>query len=413
MAIQHQPAPVSRPKPYVFQSPATPSTALSTPHTSYNTSTRKRSRGDVDNYFTTPYSTSFAQTPYSAGANGWSTLSNDSSIRRSINTASPVPLANEKYRIKGGVDTPTLTAITRYEDTGHDEESFRRGWSASGNFMHDADHDGQPSREAISQDGQTGKRRLEEYQNGEVKPVTWGKTLLSVATGVAGIVVEFCRFSAAPFRGFYAGGGAGYSHGVNELGAESIWQEAERSMSLSYSHIGTPIPGQWEQYDEPDQREEEERPSKRGKSNDGSGWVLIEPKQQTKESTPSQSTKGSGGSAHRSRAARASGGPLHRPMSRRSMIPVSRRSPTVSVNIAGSPSNRGHPRSPRGPPSPVRLNAHQSPMSPEAAQFKARVQREEREHEASMRKMNKQLQQMIKEGRQALGTKFVVEDEFE
>jgi len=53
----------------------------------------------------------------------------------------------------------------------------------------------------------------------------------------------------------------------------------------------------------------------------------------------------------------------------------------------------------------------QSPqLSPEAKSYAERIEREEREADASMKKFNARLKAMIREGKQALGTRVEVED---
>jgi hypothetical protein len=53
----------------------------------------------------------------------------------------------------------------------------------------------------------------------------------------------------------------------------------------------------------------------------------------------------------------------------------------------------------------------ESPLSPEAFRYLQERRREERQADASIRRLNDQLKQMIQEGKAALGTKIeVVED---
>jgi hypothetical protein len=52
----------------------------------------------------------------------------------------------------------------------------------------------------------------------------------------------------------------------------------------------------------------------------------------------------------------------------------------------------------------------ESPVSVETQRYVARMRRMEREEDASLQRLNEQLQAMIKEGKQALGTRVEVDD---
>ena len=52
----------------------------------------------------------------------------------------------------------------------------------------------------------------------------------------------------------------------------------------------------------------------------------------------------------------------------------------------------------------------QSPVSVETQRHVAQMRRMEREEDASLRRLNRQLQTMIKEGKQALGTQVEIDD---
>lgn len=54
-----------------------------------------------------------------------------------------------------------------------------------------------------------------------------------------------------------------------------------------------------------------------------------------------------------------------------------------------------------------------SPLSPETQRFMAERKREERHADASIRRLNEQLKAMIKEGKEALGTKVEVLDDLD
>lgn len=55
--------------------------------------------------------------------------------------------------------------------------------------------------------------------------------------------------------------------------------------------------------------------------------------------------------------------------------------------------------------------AQQSPISPEVEAYQRKKRREEKKHDETIRRLNAQLQDMIREGQQALGSRIEVFDE--
>lgn len=110
---------------------------------------------------------------------------------------------------------------------------------------------------------------------------------------------------------------------------------------------------------------------------------------------------------------------------RPSLLPVSRRTsharnsvkphfsspairPNKSVSL-GSPRARGYSRQSYG--SPVLFPSHKaSPLPPDSQRLINKIRRDEMEEEARMRKMSAQARAMLKEAREALGTKYEIED---
>ena len=60
--------------------------------------------------------------------------------------------------------------------------------------------------------------------------------------------------------------------------------------------------------------------------------------------------------------------------------------------------------------SPGGGKVRQSPVSVETQRYVAQMRRMEREEDASLRRLNRQLQTIIKEGKQALGTQVEIDD---
>ena len=207
------------------------------------------------------------------------------------------------------------------------------------------------------------------------RPASWGQSVINVVERVW----NFCWSGA--FRGFYAGGGHGY-----HMPADSIPQLDDTALSRAQSQAvekttpaaTSPIPGQY-----PDE-----------------SWVVVP----TTDGPPDRNSFG----------AEASSSPMPAKQAQRLTGP-----PGLSHNRARS---SGVPRvgkiSLSGQSTPTRIPilspnskmVRETPVSAETQRYVARMRRLEREEDASMRRFNRQLQMMIKEGQQALGTQVEVGD---
>lgn len=332
--------------------------------------------------------------------------------------ASPPPMVNTTYNLAGGLDTPSVTATDSYFD-GRDNNDFeiRRRWRASSNA----------AQEMSSGSGSETQMALGGDRNGKTRYVTpvasqsWGSFMFGIVGGVAGKVWSICTTNA--FKGFYAGGGQGYDitpNGNEGLGRSSNWEDVE--ISPTFDRCATPIPGQYPSETDLDFQ----RPAKRIHTEKGSEWVLIDSQGDSQASTPLPR-------AHRKAPEpNLTTNPVRPSLgSRRSLVPVSRRTSGIIPTIespskiptyqsplkvtAGRPSF-GHRRSasdltPSRSYTPTKCVT--SPLSPETQRFMAERKREERQADASIRRLNEQLKAMIKEGKEALGTKVEVLDELD
>lgn len=420
---------------HLFQPPQTPassyssSTFTSTNFDDLANGGQKRSRHDSESYFTTPYS---------ATASGWSNIS-ASSILHSTDLASPAPLVNTRYTLAGGLDTPGLAAASSYEgaNTLAYEVDFRRRWSVTSN----GGHNGGIATLGPLTGERNGKRRHHSSPH-DTPRQTWSQTVLHLAGAMAGKMWDFCRANA--FRGFYAGGGQGYS----VSSTDSIWEDLDSRQPVfsPFEYITTPVPGDFPPLQHNDygtdfihrgETPTPPRPAKRIHTDTGSGWVMVDRHSDSRASsprlstrrTPSQTSTASNATprSHLPRPVAQPRPQLTRPPShRRSLIPVSRRSSAVS--LSGSPALQHQPtdRAPASFASPRGAQATKIPSrpgsraglpgqalpSPEAQKYAARLRREEREADRSLRKMNERLRDMVREGKEALGSKIeIVDDE--
>ncbi|KAI9374041.1 CoA binding domain-containing protein [Aspergillus egyptiacus] len=206
-------------------------------------------------------------------------------------------------------------------------------------------------------------------------PLRWSRAVLNVV----GKVWDFCW--SGPFRGFYAGGGRGYAIDSSQPPAEVT----PSSLSDHHSHPSSSsiipsstekdaayLPGEYP----PDQREEDLNKS----------WVMISSREGTTGSNPSS-----------------------RPRVRRRQVPrsrvVHRRSPS---GPSGTSKRAAVPHSTPSFSAPAK--PAESPVSVETQRYLAHQRRLEREEDASLRRLNRQLQAMIQEGKQALGTRVEIDD---
>ncbi|KAF2141454.1 uncharacterized protein K452DRAFT_288152 [Aplosporella prunicola CBS 121167] len=398
----------------IFQPPHTPTSISSAPPhgsplrrtgtwddaTTPNLS-RKRSRADPDSS-----SVNNLNTPYSASANGWTTMADVSTIMRSIDTTSPPPFVNTRYTCAGGLDTPGLKAAAIY-DTEDDNPyvDFRRRWSVTSH-----DDNAISASTALGH----GKRKRSQSTN-DATSEGWGRFVFTLVGGVASKVWEFARNST--FRGFYAGGGQGYKmprpNGLNRKSSTcSVWEDVSTHHSpRGFDFSSNPVPGRFPQNELCRAREDSpQRPAKKQHTDMGASWVMVpRPTEDAKSSSTVRKTPQPNGVPRFSRP-RASSGP------RRSILPAPRRSSTGQTGspavqteksaYSTLPRSRAHSR--------TSINSNSSgkstPLSPETQKWMAQRRREDQEANASMRKLNAQLRAMITQGRQALGTKIEIED---
>ncbi|TVY24494.1 hypothetical protein LHYA1_G007070 [Lachnellula hyalina] len=346
---------------------------------------------------------------------------------------SPQPLVNTKYVLAGGMDTPTMRALQLGESE-YGDASYRKQLDGD---MHEtrrglfSDLDG-----PLPPDGRQGNGRPVGWDS----PTTngWGKAVLG----------KIWQWGGAVFRGFHAGGGQGYTLNTNtesnpyQVEEPSFW-ETEKNFSTwgPPDRESTPVPGRFPEEEfipnYLDQRPTPEaRPSKRRQVSRNNtqneelakNWVVVPPPA-TENITPSRPQPRAGGAARYSMPTTSSSGRRStapaRPASRAGTAP---RRPMLSrVSHAGSPaltpsrgasfaSARSSPNSkiPR-PSTPMQsLNkTMESPAAKEAQRWVAQKKQEEREADESMRRLERQLKAMIREGKEALGTRVEVEMDYE
>lgn len=371
------------------QSPATPAhraperrVSSRTPNYASATATstsRKRARPAQS---ATTDSRTCAATPQSDLGSTWAIPSLDSSAVLS-DFASPEPFVITKYNLAGGLDTPGLAHETYFERQSQEDYGRRRRWTYS---------DLSPEETIRNHP----KQRLSSKNGSPEQQQSWAQFMFSVAG-------KAWSFGSSAFKGFYAGGGRGYGMDTHasevQLSSEgSMWESMRTSSHSRFGRDSTPVPGSYPA-EEDDEAEYEQRPAKKVHLESGeSPWVMV---QNPMDEEPQRKKT------------------LHQPpppsrssvSNRRSLIPISRRT-SGYPNSAGSPAvqqpHHSASYAQQRSSSDITPIAKPSPLSPEAHKYLVDRKREERQQDASIKRMNDQLKALLKEGRQALGTKVEV-----
>lgn len=353
--------------------------------------------------------------PYPSGARPVASpdLSDLGASTYSCGGTSPGPLANDRYYLQGGVDTPIRNATRQYESVdGSSESDFGRRWTSP---QHD---EGRQTRRggALQREGNGRKRGRTVSGEDCAQETSWGRYVFSVVGGIASKVLDFC--TAGTFKGFMAGGGPGYIMGdAAPRLIEHYRSPWEDSYHECHGHERVSGGLRSDEFEDGDGEVEQFRPAKRQHTGSNNDWVMVESHSQ---GTP-QSTFNY---LHSS--------PPRRAASRVTIKPASIRRPKTStarlasISYARSPQSApshkraasfASGRSPGPSPSQHHQQPHEQQTSPLRAsvdldlqEYSAKRQREAKQSDASIRRLNDQLQAMIKQGQQALHSKVEVHE---
>lgn len=377
---------------------------------------------------------------------------NDSIARSgSIDPGSPMPFVNTRYQIAGGLDTPTAAVANYFEESEFSDTGYRRNLS-NGSAMRphfEAEYHSFARLPSSASMESNGRSRIPSQET--PRSQGWSKAALSVVGDVVGRVWQFCK--AGAFTGFSAGGGHGYqldpyhttegeidNQNDNEFWDPEIAQKGTMFGDTS-GRSSTLLPGQYPEEDSlyivdyMDRAVPENTPPRAAKRRQietegtdtglGKNWVVVPsapstatPKPVARYSMPTASSvsrRQMNGSISTASRPGARAGPRR---------PLLHARPSA-VSHAGSPGLRSSgpasyasPRSPGGSRIPIPVSSKSSlpgpsaasPAAVEAQKWAAKKRKEEQEADKSMRRLNAQLQAMIREGKEALGTKFEVQD---
>jgi hypothetical protein len=366
---------------------------------------------------------------------------------------SPAPLVSTDYRLAGGLDTPTASTASIFA-YGQDSAVIDYRPSrfppqteppADGYF---------PSTPDVLSRERNGRKRAPsspQYQG-------WGKAVCSIVGGVAGKVFNFCWTGA--FRGFYAGGGRGYTMDTSTpiIVEKSMWMDPKEKDDVFNQHYErqhyqdrTPLPGEFpaEQFTRDYIPRPQSHPCQDLSTPSGMGdkragrkmkspeaWVIVRSidansretsptRKIPRTSTLNQNRRVSRGpTAARprlapSRPSRSSfaGSPTLATGQPASFASPRRQIETSSIEPRPYTSEGRHRSSQSSVASPrcsesVR-HSHTTTASPDVQRFERRLKQKERAHQDSIERLNQQTKDMIREAREALGTRIDIEDEAE
>ncbi|KAJ4407037.1 hypothetical protein N0V91_004203 [Didymella pomorum] len=340
---------------------------------------------------------------------------------------SPAPLAHDRYTLAGG----SMEGTNRFTwQNGNYDDYFnlqtQRGmWSSPTS----------PSLQPMTLD------RVASTPNA---PSSWMvDSLFNLVGGVAGTLFKFCT---VPFRGFQAGGGQSYDADAqikiaSKLGLHDEPEPSEPAAPVQQIKFdGRPSPSDDYGVRSIESVDTERPRPKRLRTEDA--WVMVGTDEETTPISPTITPRVSERRMPAPPLYTPSPSQIPRPLSRMSatpvskrpsLIPVSRRSggtrtPLYSNSISASKTQgrqgshsrqRSYSRLSFGSPA-QQGTGHQgkpdekkkiSPLPPDSARLVSKLRREEMEDDARMRRMSSQMSAMLREAREALGSKVEIEDD--
>ena len=395
---------------HLFQPPP----AQTTTSTDYfSPGARKRARADsalqAPSYANRSYTPRSAHTP-------WTQCPTPSDGSYSSGAAVDASIfVNDRYTLAGGLDTPALRATAEL-----DEQNMSAAWKDrrrardegfdTPNLSYIAPLSGPLARD------RNGMARIPSFQEGSEQPES------STWTGLAfGLVGKVFHFGTNVFRGFYAGGGTGFD--LKQAAPPSIWDPSLNEQAT------TPLPGSWqddENFDgdfEQDNPSSASRPAYKRRQTDRDSWIMVG---SPDTHDPSPRRKVSGGNVNTPRSALAVRPAASRASNRRNLAPMTRRQ-SSHVSYGGSPvhaavqplthdsprrASFAPTRSPHSRPSSAGVPSGASAyISPEAGRFAKRQAKQDRATDKAMTSMSRKLEDLIRQGQEALGTKISIEDD--
>lgn len=311
----------------------------------------------------------------------------------SLDLESPASLVNTDYRLRGGLDTSD-TWYTEAEERAQerDEEQDRR----PDRFA--ARHEiGIPSPPATPRQADYrlnfDKTHQSSFTGWHIRSTAWALT-----GGLAGRIINFCWNTT--FGGFQAGGGQKYGHPDEQ---PDKFQDDELAAHSSGSFPNTALV---------------DFGAKAPDTGSRGGWVMVSRATELREDRSPLRKRSRASIAGGNRYASVAIPELDRTASYAS--PRSRPASMTSTHARTYSNHRNSPSSSRKVrtvmASPSRRQScttapqpPASPISPEIASYRRQKRKDDKLQDQSLRRLNAQLQDMIREGQEALGARVEVE----
>ncbi|KAF1913201.1 hypothetical protein BDU57DRAFT_458052 [Ampelomyces quisqualis] len=337
---------------------------------------------------------------------------NNSGHSRITDTKSPPPLAHDRYQLAdGGIEGSHHMGQAGDYDDYFQLQKQRGQWSVPPTPY--------IGLKQMTMDGQ------QTTPNG-----TKSWSILGLVGGVAGKLFQFCT---VPFRGFQAGGGHRYTVDSQEEIAVRLGLQDDPFLHQRAGPVQHVTPGGFPEddygmrsIDSLDSERHERPPTKRLRTADN--WVVVsnDGEVESRPSTPRLAERRvpdqPGSPSHIPRPASRAGA-ITPSLKRPSLIPVSRRSAMDRRSLHGSAKivssshnrQRSFNRLSYGSPAVPVENPKKpsSPLPKDSQRLINKVRREEMEEDARMRRMSSQMSAMLREAKEALGSKFEIEDEYD
>lgn len=335
----------------------------------------------------------------------------------SYDAPSPAPLVRTDYIFAGG--TPSTDRYTAEDASYVQDLRPNRYMSEHAGYF--------PQTPQTEQGGK--RRRLSTPRGG------WGRTVWNLTGGMAGKAINYCWTVA--FQGFHAGQGQGYDMGLETpvIVPDNPYEVSARRDVFDDEYEGsrsTPVPGRFpeEDHSQPQIRQQsyQQIPTPTA-SNDWGGtsslksnWVMVDaPSMRDVDSSPARKRL-------RPSTANLYAKPVGKPSVARPRM-TARHSASFASSRAslGGASNLihdridssrtdspKHKRSRSSIASPRRSESGTcTPKSPDVIKFEKKIHKQHQKQDDSMKRLNQQMQDMIREAQEALGSKVEVVDEDE
>lgn len=406
------------------------STTKSTSADYFSPRSRKRQRPDSSHDDTNQQQTPWTATP------SWVQCPTPSDTMQMSSAT-----VNEKYCLAGGFDTPGLLALS---DNGRLEE---QEWHRRNIRDRDSNIEGTETTQnggrqnAQNLHGPLARERngvprlqmqMQSSPNGQPQQRSWTSYAFQ-------LVGQAFAFGSGVIRGFYSGGGKGYDlDHPQPAGLSDSWTHS-RPPLLRQRRGSTPVPGQWQDdeflgdfeqdntADSPTVMNANARPSNKRRQTDKDSWVLVGTPEVNVDISPKRKSTGAQRTSVGVRPAGAS-----RANSRRSLLPTSRRQSSFLTHT-GSPAQplqatntqNDIPQNKRASFAPTRSTTTSRPssssglaqneayISPETARLLKRQVKQEKAADKAMSSMSRRLEDLIRQGQEALGTKIAIEGDEE